>query len=111
MVFEDGENWQPREPEMRGRHGTTRAAFEAALKDLLTERNEFFDSLPDMWAKLFPDLPAKPGRYEDGRIVLYVRSAPLLYLVHPKLRAIAAKLRTLPNAPKTIEVRVEIHAT
>jgi len=94
----------------RGRYKTTAAAFEAALKDLLTEKNEFFDSLCDNWNGLFPTLPAKPGRYEDGKIFIYVKNAATSFLVRPKLRMITAALGRLPGAPKKIDLRLEIHA-
>ena len=71
--------------------------------------NAFYDSLVDNWKSLFPDLPARPGRYEGGRIYIYVRNAPTSYVVRPKLRAIAAKLASLPGAPRKIDLRLEIH--
>ena len=95
----------------RGRHKTIASAFEAAFRDLTTERNAFFDSLADRWQELFPDLPARPGRYEDGKIFIYVRNAPTAFLVRPRLRAIAAKLAALPGAPKRIDLRLEQHVS
>ena len=95
----------------RGRHKTIASAFEAAFRDLTTERNAFFDSLADRWQELFPDLPARPGRYEDGKIFIYVRNAPTAFLVRPRLRAIAAKLAALPGAPKKIDLRLEQHVS
>ena len=111
MPFENGVNWQPVDPDKRGRHKTVASAFDAALKDLLTEKNPFFDSLTDNWKALFPSLPARPGRYEDGKIFIYVRNAPTSFVVRPKLRAIAAQLARLPGAPKRIDLRLEIHAS
>lgn len=98
------------EPEKRGRHETFGAAVGAALVDLTTEKNPFFDSLVDNWGSLFPGSAAKPGRYEDGKIFLYVRSAPASFAVRPKLRAMAARLAKLPGAPAKINLRLEIHA-
>ena len=95
----------------RGRHKTFSSALNAALTDLMTEKNEFFDSLVDNWRCLFPDMPARPGRYEDGRIFIYVKNAPTSYVIRPKLRQIAAKLATLPGAPKKINLSLEIHST
>ena len=109
MAFENGVNWKPVDPDKRGRHKTTASAFEAAFKDLTTEKNDFFDSLVDNWKALFPTLPARPGRYEDGKIFVYVKNAPTAFLVRPKLRAIAAKLATLPGAPKKVDLRLEQH--
>lgn len=94
---------------LRGRHKTIDTAFDAALKDLLTERNDFFDSLVDRWRVLFPGLPARPGRYEDGKIFVYVNNAPTLFLMRPRLKKIAATLAALPGAPKKVDLRLEIH--
>ena len=109
MPWENGVNWQPISPELRGRHKTAASAFEAAFKELSTERNEFFDSLVDNWKRLFPKLPARPGRAENGRIYIYVRTAPASYAMRPRLREIAAKLATLPGAPEKIDLRLEVH--
>ena len=110
MAFENGVNWQPIAPEKRGRHETFASAVDAAVKDMLTEHDPFFDSLVDKWKALFPTLPATPGRYEDGKIFVYVRNAATSYMVRPKLRAVAARLARLPGAPKRINLRLEIHA-
>ena len=109
MAFVNGVNWKPVDPDKRGRHKTIASAFDAAFKDLTVEKNAFFDSLVDNWRTLFPNLPARPGRYEDGKIFVYVKNAPTAFLVRPKLRAIAAKLATLPGAPKKIDLRLEQH--
>ena len=111
MPVENGVNWKPIAPEQRGRHKTAASAFDAAFKALSTERDDFFDSLADGWKTMFPDVPARPGRHEGGRIYLYVRNAPMSYAVRPRLRAIAAKLATLPGAPKKIDLRLEVHAS
>jgi len=95
----------------RGRHKTTASAFDAAFRDLTTEKNAFFDSLVDNWQRMFPDLPARPGRYEDGKIFVYVRNAPTAFLVRPRLKAIAARLSALPGAPAKIDLRLEQHAS
>ena len=92
----------------RGRFPAFGGAVDAALKDLLVEKNEFFDLVADRWASLFPGLFAKPDRYEDGKIIIRVRSAPMLFAMRPKLRMIKAKLAELPGAPKRIDLRLEI---
>ena len=96
--------------DQRGRYATFGKAIDAALKELLTEKNEFFDSLVDRWPVLFPTLKAVPGRYEDGIIFLYVHSAPMLFAMRPKLAAVKTKLSSLPGAPKKLVLRLEIHA-
>ena len=110
MAFENGVDWKPLAPDQRGRHANLSSALDAAFKDLVTERNAFFDSLVDNWSRLFPSLPAVPGRYEDGKIFVYVRNAATSYMVRPRLRTIAARLARLPGAPKRINLRLEIHA-
>lgn len=111
MPYENGVNWRPKAPFERGRHATFNAALEAAFKDLTTEKNAFFDSLVDEWGRLFPTLPARPGRSEDGKIVLYVRNPPTLFALRMKLGMIRAKLAALPGAPKKIDLKLEIHTS
>lgn len=97
----------------RGRHATFGKAVDAAfaaLQGQLTERNAFFDALPERWSTLFPKLKAVPGRYEDGILFLYVSSAPQLFMTRPRLPAIKARLKSLPDAPKKLVLRLEVHA-
>lgn len=108
MPFENGVNWQPEAPAERGRHSTFSSAIDAVFKDLLTERNDFFDSLADRWPSLFPGLPIRPGRYENGTIYLYVRNAPTNFAMRAKLPAVKRTLAALPGAPKRLDVKLEI---
>lgn len=110
MPFENGVNWKPIDPESRGRHATFANALDVALENLVVERNEFYDSLVDEWEKLFPGLPAKPGRFEEGIVFLYVRSSPQLFMMRPKVRGIIKALQALPGAPKSLKVKLEIHS-
>ena len=110
MPLEDGVDWRPREPDKRGRHATFGAALDAALRGLTAQRDPFFDALADRWPALFPNLPARPGRYEDGKIFLYVRNAPTNFALRAKLPAIRRRLLAEPGAPKKIDLRLEIHA-
>ncbi len=110
MAFENGINWKPIAPHERGRHATFASAVQAAFNDLLTVHDEFFDSLVDRWKELFPALPAIPGRFEDGKIFLYVKNAPTNFAIRARLPAIRKLLLQLPGAPKRIDLRVEIHS-
>ena len=101
--------WEPKEPEARHRHRTFGGAAKAAFDSLVSTRHPFIDSLADVWPTMFPNLPARPGRYEDGKVFLYVPNAPLLFSVRPKLNEIRRRLLALPNAPKKIDLRLEIH--
>ena len=109
MVMENGVDWEPEEPGRRGRHQSFAAAVSAAVDDMTRERNEFFDSLADRWQSLFPALAARPGRYADGRIILYVKSAPALFSIRPRLASVRRTLLALPGAPKRIDLSLEIH--
>lgn len=111
MPFENGELWSPLDPDKRGLHPTFGNAIEAAFGDMFTVKNEFFDNLVDNWNLLFPGLPARPGRYDDGKIFIYVKSAPMMFMVRPRLREIAGRLSKLPGAPKKVDLRLEIHAS
>jgi hypothetical protein len=57
-----------------------------------------------------PDVPAKPGRCENGKIFIYVKNAATSFMVRPRLRAIAGRLAQLPGAPRRIDLRLEIHS-
>lgn len=96
--------------EERGRHASFGMALDAALKDLITEKNDFFDLMTAKWETLFPNLPVRPGRYEGGVIFLYVRSAPMLFAMRSKLTMIKAKLKELPGAPAKLTVKLEARA-
>jgi len=109
VPFENGEFWHPEAPDQRGRHKTLVSAVDAALKDLLAEKSAFYDSLCDNWKRLFPDLPARPGRYSEGTVFVYVKNAPTSFVVRPRLRAIKARLAQLPGAPKNLDLKLEIH--
>lgn len=108
MPYENGVHWKPLAPAERGRHATFSSAVSAAAEGLLVVRNDFFDSLVDRWASLFPACPARPGRYEDGKIFLYVRSAPALFAFRPKLAAVKRRLAALPGAPARLDLALEI---
>ena len=109
MPYENGENWLPVDPDKRGRHGTFAEALKAAVSGLAGERSDFFDSLADRWPSLFSDFAARPGRYDDGRLFLYVKSAPALFAMRPRLASIKRTLAALPGAPKKLDVCLEIH--
>lgn len=108
MAFENGVNWKPLAPNERGRYATFASVVDAVGRDLAVEHNDFFDSLADRWPTLFPNSPARPGRYEDGKIILYVRSAPALFSFRPRLASVKRTLATLPGAPKRIDLLLEI---
>ncbi len=110
MAFENGVNWRPVEPQKRGMHPSFASAVEASFKDLTYVPDPFFDMLADRWGELFPSLAARPGRREGNRLFLYVKSAPSLFSVRPRLSAVKRALSALQGAPRRLEVYLEIHA-
>lgn len=94
----------------RGRHATFASAVSASLAGMLVEHNEFFDTVVAAWPTVGAGLAMRPGRYSAGRIYLYVKSAPALFTLRPKLPALKRKLAALPGAPRRIDLRLEIHA-
>lgn len=93
---------------------TVGTLMDGILGDLLAEKSVFFDSVCAQWPTLFPDLPARPGRYQDGHLFLYVRTAGQLFALRPKLPKIKKALLPLrsadPNAPKRFTLHLEIHS-
>ena len=100
--------------ETRGPAPTVGTLMDGILGDLLAEKSVFFDSVCAQWNTLFPDIPARPGRYQDGHLFLYVRTAGQLFALRPKLPKIKKALLPLraadPNAPKRFTLHLEIHS-
>ena len=93
---------------------TVGTLMDGILGDLLAEKSVFFDRVCAQWDTLFPDIPARPGRYQDGHLFLYVRTAGQLFALRPKLPKIKKELLQLraadPNAPKRFTLHLEIHS-
>lgn len=93
---------------------TVGTLMDGILGDLLAEKSVFFDSVCAQWDTLFPDIPARPGRYQDGHLFLYVRTAGQLFALRPKLPKIKKALLPLraadSNAPKRFTLHLEIHS-
>ena len=83
--------------------------MDGLIASLLSEKSPFFDQICEEWAKLFPDCAAKPGRWQNGRLFLYVRTSGQLFGMRPKLPKIKKALAALPTAPKRFTVGLEIH--
>ena len=104
----DGDPVETRVPTVR-----VGSMFDGILNDLLVEKSAFFDAVCAKWKTLFPDLPAYPGRYQDGHLFLYVRTSGQLFALRPKLPKIKKALLPLraenPDAAKRLSVHLEIH--
>ncbi len=111
MPVENGIMYTPKDPDKRGRHRTAASAFDAALRDLLAVRNPFFSKVVSEWPKLFPGLPATPGRADGATIYLYVKTASQSYMMRPRLPMMQKRLSTLPGAPQRLFLRLEVHAS
>ena len=83
--------------------------MDGILAKLLVEKSPFFDEVCDKWTELFPDCIAKPGRWQDGRLFLYVRTSGQLFGMRTKLPKMKKLLATLPTAPKRFSLNLEIH--
>lgn len=79
------------------------------LASLLIEKSPFFDEVCEKWTELFPGSAAKPGRWQDGRLFLYVRTSGQLFGTRTKLPKIKKALAALPTAPTRFSVSLEIH--
>ena len=88
---------------------------DALVADLVRDRSPFFDEVSQKWKELFPDVPARPGKWvsgatqrSPGKLFLEVRSAPALFSMRPKLPAVKRKLAALASAPERFSVHLEI---
>ena len=82
--------------------------MDGLLATLLIEKSPFFDQVCEQWPTLFPDSVAKPGRWQDDRLFLYVRTSGQLFGMRPKLTKIKKMLAALPTAPMRFSVHLEI---
>ena len=83
------------------------------LVDELTNVKEpFFDTVCERWKDVCPDVPARPGRYRDGRLFLYVGTSGLVFSLRSKLAKIKKLLLALPGAPaaRRLSLHLEVHA-
>lgn len=83
--------------------------MDGLLTTLLAEQSPFFDQVCEQWTTLFPDCVAKPGRWQNGHLFLYVQTSGQLFGLRTKLPKIKKVLATLPTAPKRFSVNLEIH--
>ena len=82
-----------------------------ALVSGLTEKKEpFFDTVLENWKTICPDFPGRPGRFQDNRLFLYVRTSGQVFSLRPRLPKIKKLVAALPGAPKRFTVHLEVHA-
>jgi len=80
--------------------GLMDAVMESVARELYRDEARFFDRLREQWAELFPGCPARPGRWQDGKLVLYVATAGQSFALRPKLPAMKKRILALDGAPK-----------
>ncbi len=85
------------------------SVMEGIMTALMTEKSPFFDQVCDEWKTLFPDVAATPGRWQGGKLFVYVRSSAQLFALRPRLAKMRRALAALPTAPKRFSVHLEIH--
>ena len=58
-------------------------------------------------------MPARPGRYRDGRLFLYVGTSGLVFSLRPKLAKIKKRLLALPgaHAARRLSLHLEVHGS
>ena len=106
----DGDPVETRKP-VRKADSFFDAVMESVTRDMYGEETRFFDSLRERWGALFPNCPARPGRWQEGKLVLYVATAGQSFAMRPKLPAMKKKIGALEGAPKgRFALLVEIHA-
>ena len=77
----------------------------------LTEKKEpFFDTVLENWPTMCPDFPGRPGRFQDNRLFLYVRTSGQVFSLRSRLPKIKKLVAALPGAPKRFTVHLEVHA-
>ena len=95
----DGDAVESRRP-MAAVGGLLDAAMESLKSELYREEAQFFDRLRERWAELFPGCPARPGRWQEGKLVLYVATAGQSFALRPKLPAMKKRILALDGVPK-----------
>ena len=84
--------------------------LDGIVTDLLVENSPFFDEVCEKWTCLFPEIAARPGRWQDGRLFLYVGTSGQLFALRPRLAKMKKTLSALATAPKRFSLHLEIHA-
>ena len=80
--------------------GLLDAAMDSVAREIYRDEARFFDRLREQWAELFPGCPARPGRWQEGKLVLYVATAGQSFALRPKLPTMKRRILALDGAPK-----------
>ena len=74
--------------------------MDSVAREIYRDEARFFDQWREQWAELFPGCPARPGRWQEGKLVLYVATAGQSFALRPKLPAMKRRILALDGAPK-----------
>ncbi len=83
--------------------------IDGILDKMMIEKSPFFDEICTEWERCFPGIPAKPGRWQNGRLFLYVKTSGQLFSLRARLPKIKKTLATFSSAPRRFSVHLEIH--
>lgn len=108
MAFENGVNWQPSEPESRGRFRSFSDAIQSAFMGIYREQNPFYSLIVDKWGELFPNIRARPSRFENNTLYLAVPNAATSFVIRPKLATMKRIIAALPGAPARFAIKLEV---
>lgn len=94
--------------EFRRKMGSVGACLDGLVANLLKEQSPFFDEVVEKWEGLFPDIPATPKEWVDGKLILHVPTSGQLFSVRAKLASIRKVLQTFATVPKKWTIHLKI---
>lgn len=99
-------------PQMRNKLQQLGDKLDGTLNELMAQMypkaKTFFESVAEEWSQLFPQIAARPVRYENDYLILAVASPAVMFSVRPKCRKIKETLLAMPGAPKKLTIKLEI---
>ena len=106
----DGDPVETRKP-VQPLGGIFDAVMDSINRDIYRDEARFLDMLRERWDALFPGCPARPGRFQEGRLVLYVSTSGQLFALRSRLPAMKRKILALGGAPSgRLTMLLEIHS-
>jgi hypothetical protein len=94
--------------EFRRKIASVGSCLDGLVANLLKEQSPFFDEIVEKWSSLFPDIPAKPKEWTDGKLILGVPTSGQLFVVRSRLALIRRTLNTLSTVPKKWTIILKI---
>lgn len=94
----------------RKTHGA-KEIFEAAentMREILRDKNPFWEQLAQRWRDLFPDTAARPSRLVGNTLYLAVPNAAARFALLRRMPLFKKRLLLVPGCPADISMRLEI---